>query len=67
MDTALGRYFNARIERTSLMQAGARKNARVFHKPGFAYAPLRLAARLKPGLMHERMDWVYRHAVPARP
>lgn len=63
-ETAFERYFAARVERTTAVQAGARKNMKVFHKPGIAYAPVRLATGVKPDLMHERMDWIYSHVVP---
>ncbi len=67
VNDALNGYFNSRISRTSQVQAGARKNMKVFHKPAIAYAPVQLATRMKPDLMHQRMDWIYDYEVPEAP
>ncbi|MEM8655965.1 MAG: FAD-dependent monooxygenase [Pseudomonadota bacterium] len=68
IERALQRYFDLRIDRVSRIQAGSAANARMFHKAsglgqiGF-YGPMALGARLVPGLIHARQDWVYRHDV----
>ncbi|GGX48730.1 monooxygenase [Tateyamaria omphalii] len=62
----LQRYFDLRIERTARIQTGSAANARMFHKAtplgsiGF-YGPMALGARIAPGLIHARQDWVYRY------
>ncbi|WP_415403511.1 FAD-dependent monooxygenase [Tateyamaria sp. SN3-11] len=59
-------YFNTRIARTSRIQKGSAANARMFHKAsalgqiGF-YGPMALGARILPGAIHARQDWVYRY------
>lgn len=64
----LQRYFDLRIERTARIQTGSAANARMFHKAtplgsiGF-YGPMGLGARIAPGLIHARQDWVYRYDV----
>ncbi|WP_299285486.1 FAD-dependent monooxygenase [uncultured Tateyamaria sp.] len=66
VDAGFARYFNARIARTSRIQKGSAANARIFHKGsalgrvGF-YGPMAIGARLVPGLIHARQDWVYRY------
>ncbi|WP_299613930.1 FAD-dependent monooxygenase [uncultured Tateyamaria sp.] len=68
VEPALPRYFDLRIDRVSRIQAGSAANARMFHKAsglgrvGF-YGPMALGARIAPGLIHARQDWVYRHDV----
>ena len=63
-------YFNTRIARASRVQKGSAANARMFHKAsalgqvGF-YGPMALGARLVPGLIHARQDWVYRYDATA--
>ncbi|KIC51334.1 FAD-dependent monooxygenase [Tateyamaria sp. ANG-S1] len=70
-ERALGQYFDQRIDRTARIQAGSAANARMFHKAstlgriGF-YGPMALGARLAPGMIHARQDWVYRHDVTAQ-
>ncbi|WP_299040922.1 FAD-dependent monooxygenase [uncultured Tateyamaria sp.] len=72
IEGGLQRYFDLRIDRTARIQAGSAANARMFHKgslPGRIafYGPMALGARLAPGLIHARQDWVYRHDVTAAP
>lgn len=68
IEAALARYYEIRIDRVSRIQAGSAANARMFHKAsgvgriGF-YGPMALGARVAPGLIHARQDWVYRHDV----
>lgn len=68
VEVGLQRYFDQRIDRTARIQAGSAANARMFHKAsplgrfGF-YGPMALGARIAPGLIHARQDWVYRHDV----
>ncbi|WP_299549580.1 FAD-dependent monooxygenase [uncultured Tateyamaria sp.] len=68
VEAGLQRYFDQRIDRTARIQAGSAANARIFHKAtpigsvGF-YGPMALGARVAPGLIHARQDWVYRHDV----
>lgn len=61
-------YEALRKPRTAKVQAGAAANARLFHKRGrlaqsVAYAPIAAAARLAPGFIHGRNDWIYSHDV----
>jgi 2-polyprenyl-6-methoxyphenol hydroxylase-like FAD-dependent oxidoreductase len=63
-EDAFQTYFDTRIARTALVQAGSLANARMFHKASplgrFAvYGPMAIGARLFPGLIHARQDWVY--------
>lgn len=72
VETGLSAYYRSRIDRTARIQAGSAANARMFHKAstlgtvGF-YGPMALGARLAPGLIHARQDWVYRHDVTDTP
>jgi len=65
-DAALQHYYDLRIERTARIQKGSAANARMFHKgstlgqAGF-YGPIAIGARIAPGLIHARQDWVYRY------
>lgn len=69
---ALQAFRDARIDRVSRIQTGSRANARLFHRAtwlgrvGF-YGPMAIGARLAPGLIHARQDWVYRHDVTVAP
>ena len=68
IEGGLQRYFDLRIERTARIQAGSAANARMFHKASALgqvafYGPMALGARLFPGIIHARQDWVYRHDV----
>jgi salicylate hydroxylase len=68
LQRGLSRFYDLRIDRVSKIQAGSAANARMFHKAsrlgqiGF-YGPMALCAKLAPGVIHARQDWVYRHDV----
>ncbi|MEL7131069.1 MAG: FAD-dependent monooxygenase [Pseudomonadota bacterium] len=67
-ESALQRYFDLRIARTTRIQAGSAANARLFHKASALgqvafYGPMAVGARIAPGLVHARQDWIYRHDV----
>lgn len=70
IEAGLQSYFDDRIARTARIQTGSAANARMFHKAspvgtvGF-YGPMAVAARIAPGIIHARQDWVYRHDVTA--
>ena len=71
VEEALPRFYAARIDRTSRIQAGSLANARMFHKASLLgkalfYTPMAIGARLVPDLIHQRQDWVYRHNVVAK-
>lgn len=71
VETGLQHYFDLRIDRTARIQAGSAANARIFHKGSTLgqvafYGPMALGARLFPGIVHARQDWVYRHDVTAQ-
>ncbi len=62
--TALRRYFDLRIDRTSRIQKGSAANARLFHCGSMlgraaVYGPMAIGARMFPNLIHARQDWVY--------
>jgi salicylate hydroxylase len=64
--TALRRYFDLRIDRTSRIQKGSAANARLFHRGSMlggaaVYGPMAIGARMFPNLIHARQDWVYRY------
>ncbi len=61
---ALQDYEAARKPRTTRVQKGARRQMGLYHKRGAfdqftTYAPMWLAARLAPGIVHSRQDWLY--------
>jgi salicylate hydroxylase len=61
---ALKAHFAARIERVSRIQMRSARNLRLFHKSSFlgkaaCYAPLTIASRAVPGLLHAQQDWIY--------
>ena len=67
-ETALKAYESARKPRTSRVQAGARANARLFHRRNpltqmSTYGPMWIAGRTMKGFVHSRNDWLYRHDV----
>ncbi|MGB0411495.1 MAG: FAD-dependent oxidoreductase [Pikeienuella sp.] len=67
---ALRTYEKTRKDRVTRIQRGAAANARLFHKRGalaqaIAYAPIAIASRVAPGVIHGRNDWIYRHDVTA--
>lgn len=68
IERALGQYYARRIDRTARIQAGSAANARMFHKASWTgrvgfYGPMAVGARVFPGIIHARQDWVYRHDV----
>ena len=61
---ALTAYEAARKPRTSRVQLGARRQMGLYHKRSTieqltTYAPMWLAARLTPAVVHTRNDWLY--------
>lgn len=63
-ETAYKRYFALRQPRTARIQAGSAANARLFHHAAplrklAVYGPMAIAARVAPGVIHRRQDWVY--------
>ena len=68
LNAALGAYELIRKPRTSRVQAGARRNAALFHRGDpvsqFAtYGPIWLAGHLLPAFAHGQYDWIYAHDV----
>lgn len=63
IDTGLNHYFDARSPRTTRVQAESRANQRRFHQPNAAYFPLAVAARLMPGAILGRNDWLFGHDI----
>ena len=67
---ALTRYEAIRKPRTSRVQAGARRNARLFHHGDpltqlATYGPIWLAGQILPSFAHGQYDWIYAHDVTA--
>ena len=67
---ALAAYERDRRGRTEAVQAGARNNAKLFHRHNpvtqlATYGPMWLAGRAAPGFVHSRNDWIYGHDVTA--
>lgn len=65
---ALKAYEVARKPRTSKVQAGARENAKLFHRSNpvtqlSTYGPMWMAGRMMKGFIHSRNDWLYGHDV----
>ncbi len=65
---ALANYESVRKPRTSRVQAGARENARLFHRSNpvtqmSTYGPMWMAGRMMKGFIHSRNDWLYGHDV----
>ena len=68
MPEALKAYEAVRKPRTSRVQAGARDNAKLFHRSNpvtqlSAYGPMWMAGRMMRGFIHSRNDWLYGHDV----
>ena len=66
----LAAYERDRRGRTSAVQAGARNNAKLFHRHNpvtqlATYGPMWLAGRAAPKFVHARNDWIYGHDVTA--
>lgn len=62
--TALGAYEDRRKLRVSKVQAGARKNAKLFHRSDpfsrfGTYVPMWMAGKVSPGFIQSRTDWIY--------
>jgi len=67
---ALQTYFKTRIKRTSKVQADARKNMKIFHKPAgigqlATYSPMWIAGRFVPAIIRANRDKLYAHDVTA--
>ena len=67
---SLSAYESDRRDRTGAVQAGARANAKLFHRHNpvtqlATYGPMWLAGRAAPGFVHSRNDWLYGHDVTA--
>lgn len=65
---ALGKYEATRKPRTSRVQAGARRNAAMFHRGDpvsrmATYAPIWFAGLMLPSIAHGQYDWIYAHDV----
>ena len=65
---ALTAYEAVRKPRTTHAQRGARSQTGLYHKRGVpaqlaTYGPMWLAARLTPGVVHARQDWLYKFDV----
>ena len=63
---ALTVYEARRKPRVSKVQAGARSNAKLFHRGNplsraGAYVPMWMAAQAAPGFILSRNDWIYAH------
>lgn len=63
IDAGLSYYTEQRLPRTTRVQAESRANQRRFHQPNAAYFPLGLAAKLMPGAILGRNDWLFGHDV----
>ncbi|MEL6243333.1 MAG: FAD-dependent monooxygenase [Pseudomonadota bacterium] len=60
----LAAFYAARLPRTGRIQRVSAANARMFHQASFLgktlfYGPMAIGARILPGLIHRRQDWVY--------
>ncbi|WP_280236121.1 FAD-dependent monooxygenase [Nocardia cyriacigeorgica] len=62
---ALTEYADTRRPRTTRVQSESRENASRFHHSELAYAPIQLAARIRPQSFVRRFDWLYGHDVTA--
>lgn len=63
---AMTAYEARRKPRVSKVQAGARANAKIFHRGDpisrfGTYVPMWLASQATPGFIHSRNDWIYGH------
>ena len=64
--SALAAYEGRRKPRVTKVQAGARANAKLFHKGDpitrfGTYVPMWVAAQAAPGFIQSRTDWIYAH------
>jgi salicylate hydroxylase len=67
---ALAAYEAERKPRTSRVQAGARHNAKLFHRANpvsklATYGPIWIAGQFLPAFAHGQYDWIYSHDVTA--
>lgn len=67
---ALAAYEAERKPRTSRVQAGARHNAKLFHRADpvsklATYGPIWIAGQFLPAFAHGQYDWIYSHDVTA--
>ena len=67
---ALAAYENEGKPRTSRVQAGARHNAKLFHRADpisklATYGPIWIAGQFLPAFAHGQYDWIYSHDVTA--
>lgn len=70
--SALQTYERVRKPRTSRVQAGARRNATMFHRADplsqlATYTPIWLAGHFLPSVAQGQFDWIYAHDVTALP
>ena len=61
---ALAAYEERRKPRVTRVQAGARSNAKLYHRGNpltrfGSYVPMAMAARAAPGFVRSRLDWIY--------
>jgi salicylate hydroxylase len=61
---ALPAYEERRKPRVTRVQAGARSNAKLYHRGNpltrfGSYVPMAMAARAAPGFVRSRLDWIY--------
>ncbi len=68
LGTALSAYETVRKPRTTRVQAGARRNAALFHRGDpisqlATFGPIWLAGQLLPAFAHGQYDWIYSHDV----
>lgn len=69
---ALAAYESIRKPRASRVQAGARRNAALFHRGDpisklFTYGPIWFAGQFLPSFAHGQHDWIYAHDVTTLP
>jgi salicylate hydroxylase len=67
---ALAAYEDERKPRTSRVQAGARHNAKLFHRADpvsklATFGPIWIAGQFLPAFAHGQYDWIYSHDVTA--
>ncbi len=68
VDDALADYEARRKPRTAKVQAGARANAKLFHRAGVVgsvatFGPMAIGARMAPEFVKSRLDWIYGYDV----